>query len=275
MLGVLLFWGFSWPSAKMALCFMSPYLLSLLRFSIGALFLLLFAQRPIFTPRVVVGALLNGAFFVTLVNKAVSMSTNPALASALVYTQPLFVMLLLRCSGEKLKGTQIFGVLLAFFGVVVSAGSVHFDRGVLMAIFSGFVWATGIVYYRKYLRNEDVLQFNTSLNILSAIFVAPLAILVDARFHFSLEAIGWGVLTAFVSQVAGFLLWFLSLKNLGVATASAFSLLVPVWAYVFTYLLMTHIPEPLQILGSFATLLGVFLSQVRISAHQSNRPGPQ
>ncbi|MGQ9622101.1 MAG: DMT family transporter [Candidatus Caldatribacteriaceae bacterium] len=275
MFGVLLFWGFSWPSAKMALRFMSPHILSLLRFSMGTLFLLLFAQRPIFTPRVVVGALLNGALFVTLVNKAVSMSTNPALASVLVYTQPLFVLLLLHCSREKLRGTQIFGVLLAFFGVVVSAGSVHFDRGALMAIFSGFVWAVGIVYYRKYLKNEDVFRFNTALNILSAIFVVPLALFVDVHFRFSFEAMGWGLLTAFVSQVAGFLLWFSSLKNLGVETASAISLLVPVWAYIFTYLFMAQIPKPAQIIGSLTTLLGVFLSQVETFAPQSSGQGPR
>lgn len=262
-LGVLVFWGLSWPLTKMALGYMSPYTLSFFRFATGAVFFLALTRRIQVTPKIVFGALLNGVFFVTMVNFAVQASQNPGLASTLVYTQPLFVALFaVLLAQETLRFLQGAGILLAFAGILISAGSVNFDRGSLLAIASGFLWSLGILYYRRYLKDENLLAFNTSLNLFSALALLPL-VLSEKHFVPTKEAFFWGFSTAFSAQVVGFFLWFLSLKTLGAVTSGTFSLLVPACAYLFTYAIMGRVPTFEQILGSSLALLGVFLSQVR------------
>ncbi|MEN3184750.1 MAG: DMT family transporter, partial [Atribacterota bacterium] len=260
-LGVLVFWGLSWPLSKMALQYMSPYVLSFFRFITGTGVFLVLTRKPLGSPKAILGALLNGMCFVTLVNFAVQASQNPALASSLVYTQPLFVALFATLWGEeKLSRRQGIGVLLAFSGILIAAQSVHFDRGAVLAIASGFLWSLGILYYRKYLKEENLVRFNASLNFFSVLALTPF-LLRNASFVLSREALFWGLCTACSAQVVGFFLWFLSLKTLGAVTSSTFSLLVPAFAYLFTYCIMGQAPTLRQALGSFLTLFGVFLAQ--------------
>lgn len=267
-LGVLVFWGLSWPFSKMALRHMSPYVLSFFRFATGTVFFLALTRKPLGNLRAIFGALLNGMCFVTLVNFAVQASQNPALASSLVYTQPLFVALFATlCGEEKLSRRQGFGVLLAFSGILIAAQSVHFDRGAVLAIASGFLWSLGILYYRKYLKEENLVNFNASLNLFSVLALIPF-LLRNVHFVPSKEALFWGLCTACSAQVAGFFFWFLSLKTLGALTSSTFSLLVPVFAYLFTYLVMGQVPTLRQALGSFLTLFGVFLAQWKRKEYQ-------
>jgi len=262
MVGVLLSWGLSWPLMKIALQFMSPYMLSLMRFSVGALFFLLLFRRPLFSFRMLVAALLNGALFVTVVNIAVNLTANPALASSLVYAQPLFVIIIsVSLYREKLHPLQIAGALLAFLGILTAVGSVNFDAGALLAVFAGFIWATGVLYYKRNLASEDMLSFNASVNFFSALFMIPVVFSLDNSLSVPLEGIAWGLLLALVAQIIGFWLWFISVRDLGPVTAGTISLLVPVVAYVFTYFLMGKIPTSLQLLGSLLTLLGVFIAQ--------------
>lgn len=269
--GVLVSWGLSWPLTKIALHFMSPYTLSFMRFALGSLFFLIVAKGPVRSFQALLGALLNGALFVTMVNFAVRATANPALASSLVYTQPLFVVLFsslfLR---ERLHRLQIVGVLLAFSGILVSAGSVHGDIGSLLAVLSGLLWSSGILYYRRYLSKENLLRFNASLNLFSVLVTAPVVLFSCPHLLLSQEALLWGLLTASVSQVAGFFLWFLSLKTLGTIPSSTFSLLVPAAAYLFTYLILNQAPAPTQIVGSSMTLLGVLLSQIQGEEKERN-----
>jgi drug/metabolite transporter (DMT)-like permease len=253
--------GLSWPLSKMALQYMPPYALSFLRFAMGAVFFLILTRKPSGTPKVLLGSLLNGALFVTTVNFAVRASQNPALTSSLVYTQPLFVALFSVLLGEeRLHPHQGAGILLAFSGILIAARSVYFDWGAMLAIVSGFLWSLGILYYRKYLRDEHLVRFNASLNLFSALVLIPFLFRND-RYILSGAALFWGLCTAFSAQVVGFFLWFLSLKTLGAVTSGTFSLLVPACAYLFTYAIMGRVPTPWQVFGSALTLSGVFLAQ--------------
>jgi len=262
MVGVLFSWGLSWPLMKIALQFMSPYMLSLIRFSVGTVFFLLLSRKPLLSSRMLVAALLNGALFVTVVNIAVNLTVNPALASSLVYAQPLFVILIsVSMYREKLHPFQIVGALLAFLGIITAVGSVNFDAGALLAVLAGFIWAVGVLYYKRKMASEDMLGFNASVNFFSALFMVPVLFLLDTNPSVPAEGMLWGLLLALVAQVIGFWLWFMSVRDLGPVTAGTISLLVPVVAYFFTYLLMDRVPTPLQLLGSLLTLCGVFLAQ--------------
>ncbi|MGC8777891.1 MAG: DMT family transporter, partial [Candidatus Caldatribacteriaceae bacterium] len=234
----------------------------LMRFAVGTVFFLLLAKKPLLSYRMLIAALFNGALFVTMVNIAVNLTANPALASSLVYAQPLFVMLIsISLYRERLHPLQVAGTLLAFLGILTAVGSVRFDAGALLAVCAGFIWAVGILYYKRNMASENMFCFNASVNLFSALLVMPVVFALRDGLAIPLEGVAWGLLLALVAQVIGFWLWFVSVRDLGPVIAGAISLLVPVVAYFFTYLLMGKIPTVLQLLGSLLTLSGVFLAQ--------------
>ncbi|MGC9180153.1 MAG: EamA family transporter [Vulcanisaeta sp.] len=97
MLGVLLAWGSSYSLTKIALNYMSPFVLAMFRFLVGALVLSLIGRDLLLSRKSFINALLNGALFVAFLNLAIQYSTNLALVSVLIYTQPLFVVIVNDC----------------------------------------------------------------------------------------------------------------------------------------------------------------------------------
>ncbi len=260
-LGVLLAWGSSYSISRIAMGFMSPFMLSMFRFLIGGLVLLLISRGLVVNLRAFINALLNSASFVILLNLAIMYTSNPALASVLVYTQPVFVLIISAVMGyERISTLQAVGVALAFLGIVVSVGSVSFDIGSVLAVIGGFVWALGTIYYRRELIHEDLIRLNASMGLISALIALP-TLIINPRIDLTPQAILWGVLVALVAQVTGFLLWFIGIRELGAVTASSMSLLVPVFAYAFAYALLGRAPTVIEALGSAVTLIGVFLAQ--------------
>lgn len=262
-LGVLIAWGSSYSISRIAMEFMSPFALSMFRFVVGGLVMLVIARGLIINLKSFINALLNSALFVIFLNLAILYTTNPALAAVLAYTQPIFVLIISAIMGyEKVSRFQVLGVVVAFLGILISVGSMSFDLGSLIAIIGGFTWALGTIYYRKNLIQEDLVKLNASMSLFSSVVTLPILI-ADPPRSLTLSMLTWGIIVAIISQVIGFLLWFLSIRELGAVTASSMSLLVPVMAYVFAYFLLSKVPTIIELIGSTLTLFGVFLAQSR------------
>ena len=264
MLGVLIAWGSSYSLTKIALAYMSPFVLTLFRFLIGALAFSIIGGGIASGWKPLINALLNGALFVVLLNLAIEYSVNPALVSVLVYTQPIFVILLaVALYNEKPTILQVAGVATAFAGLLITVGVYSFDIGDAVAILGGFVWALGTHYYRRNLAQEDLVRLNAALSLYSAVIALP-TLALNPYIQPSLTAFAWGVTVALVAQVAGFLLWFLGVRDLGPVVASSLSILVPVFAFLFAYLILGKAPTPMEVIGSAITLTGVLLTQLKL-----------
>lgn len=263
MIGVLAAWGSSYSLSKVAMYYMSPFVLTMYRFVFGGLILFLIGRGLVINRRYVINALLNGALFVVLLNIAIEYSTNPALVSVLVYTQPIFVLMLsIALYHERPTATQVIGIALAFTGLLVAVGVYSFDIGDAVAILGAFVWALGTHYYRRNLASEDLIKLNASMAFISALIASP-TLIINPHMELTLSAIAWGVFVALVAQVMGFLLWFLGVRDLGPVTASSISILVPAAAYVFALLILGRVPTDMEIIGSAMALVGVLISQLR------------
>ncbi|WP_054856677.1 DMT family transporter [Vulcanisaeta sp. JCM 16159] len=263
MIGVLIVWGSSYSISKMAMHYMSPFVLTMYRFVFGGLVLLLIGRGLTISRKYVINALLNGALFVVFLNLAIEYSLNPALVSVLVYTQPIFVLILsIILYGERPTMLQVIGIILAFIGLLIAVGVYNFDIGDAIAILGGFIWALGTHYYRRNLAKENLIRLNASMAVISALIASP-TLLINPYMALSLDAIAWGILVALVAQVAGFLLWFLGVKDLGPVTASSISILVPASAYLFALLILGKAPTEMEVIGSAITLTGVLISQLR------------
>lgn len=262
MIGVLVAWGSSYSISKIALAFMSPLVLSLFRFLTGAVFFSAAGRGLLWSRDAVINALLNGALFVVLINIAIELSKNPAFVSILVYTQPIFVILLSAVVyREPPKPLQIVGTALAFSGLLIAVGASSFDLGDAVAILGAFIWALGTHFYRRRLLRADLLRLNATMGLVSAAIISPVVV-VDPHIEPSLQALAWGIGTSLISQIVGFLLWFVGVRELGPVKASSISILVPVSAFLFAFLLLGEIPTWSEIAGSAVALLGVMLAQL-------------
>lgn len=259
LLGVIIVWGASFPLSKIVFCFMSPSFFTFIRFVVGGLILAVYGRGIIYGKKEAINAILNMGLFVILLNFAINYSTNPALASVLIYTQPIFVALFSRLRGEEILLPQLIGIIISFAGIFISVNSVSFSIGSILAVVAAILWAVGTIHYSE-LKNKDVVKLNAFMSLFSSLFVIPI-LPFDFYFEPSAIGIGLGILVAIMAQALGFIFWFSGVKELGATNASSIVILVPVSAYVFSFLILNQIPNVFQILGSSLALIGVFISQ--------------
>ena len=259
-LGVILVWSSAYPLIKIALAYMSPILLAIIRLIVGGALLAIYARGFVYGVKEFVSAILNVALFMVLLNFGVMLSPNPALSATLIYTQPVFIVILSYfVFKEKVNLAKIIGVIIAIAGSIYASGDLNVNLGALISIIGGFVWALGTIFYRKFLINEDVAKLNSFMALVS---VPILFLFLPFHFYFnpSFEGILMAVIIGITAQALGFIFWFTSVKNLGSFRASALSLLVPPLSYFFSYLILGDIPTFEEILGSSLVLLGVLLT---------------
>ena len=228
-------------------------IISVARVAIGFVFFYLLGRGLVIGLKQFINGLLNFVGLLTFLNLGVFFSSNPGLVAVMIYTQPLFILVIESVLGTKVRTRGIIGVILGVIGITASAFA-HFDLGLMFGLIGGIVWALGSVYYRRNLIKEDLVK----LNAFMALTLLPvLLILTPISFHFtlSLSAIGLLILLGLVAQVGGFYFWFNAVKHLGSVKASAGSLLVPVTAYVLSFAFFRTIPTLVEIIGSAITLI--------------------
>ncbi len=250
-------WGFTYPFTKEISVYVSPLIISCSRIGISTIFFLFMARGYVFGKKEMIAGLLNIFAFLTLLNLGISESNNPGLASVMIYTQPIFVIIFEMLLGYRPARRIILGIIIAFAGVSLSITSVKFDIGIIIALIAAIFWAGGTVFYSRNLKNANVLKLNAFMALISfpfSISITPF----DFYFKFSLKVIFFILILAILAQVFGYYLWFNTVKTLGSVRASAGVLLVPVFAFIFTFIMLDVKPGILQIGGSTITLIGVF-----------------
>ncbi|WP_126450285.1 DMT family transporter [Sulfodiicoccus acidiphilus] len=260
MLGVVVVWGLSYPLSKLSLTYMSPFVLAFFRFLVGGLALLLLSRGMQVGVKETINGVLNVFLLVLFLNLSLMFTHNPALASVLIYTQPLFVLTIALFLGESVGRIRMLGVLIGFAGALLSVGSTSFSLGSLFAVAGGFTWAVGTTYFRRNVSRGDLVKLNSFMALLSALLDVPL-MSYDWKLELSPEGIALAVVVGLTAQAVGFLLWFSAVRELGPVNASATSILIPASAYVLSFLVLGTVPTLLEVIGSSVALLGVFISQ--------------
>jgi EamA-like transporter family. len=253
-----LFWGFAFPLTKIIAYSASPMIISAFRVGIAAIFFLTLGKGLSVGKKQFVNGLLNFAFFLILINLGIGLSTNPGLVAVMIYTQPIFVLIIERLLGYKITPKGIIGVVLGVIGVISSA-TLSFDIGLVFGLLAGILWAVGTIYYSRNLANENIAKLNAFMALTSVPIVLAFTP-IDYYFKFSLVTLSLILLLAIIAQILGFYFWFNGVRELGTVYASTGSLLVPVMAYVTSFAVLGVIPTLFQIIGSVITLFGVYLT---------------
>jgi drug/metabolite transporter (DMT)-like permease len=195
--------------------------------------------------------------------------TSVANATLLANLATLFVTLgawiFLR---EKPTALFLAGLAGALGGVtLLVASSASGSPGALLGDALGVVTA---IFYAAYIfavkglrdRGEGTLRLMAVSTTITAGLLLPVALVSGERF-FPESAYGWAVLLglALVSHAGGQGLIAYALAHLPASFSSVSLLLQPVMAAVFAWLVLAESLAPLQIVGGFVVLAGIYLAR--------------
>jgi len=239
-LAVVAIWGTNFAIMKVALGVMPPLLFATLRFALALLPAAFFIRRPAVPWRLLAlyGVLIGaGQFGVLYV--AVQRFISPGMASLVVQTQVFFTILLaIAIDGERVRGYQWLGLLLAAGGIAVIA--LHVDAtttplGLAMVLFAALAWAGGNLVARHSGR-VDMLGYM----VWSSLFALPPLLLgslwleggpaIDAALRHA-DAATWAAVLwqSLGNTLFGYAAWAWLLARHPAATVAPMALLVPVF----------------------------------------------
>jgi len=220
-------------------------------------------------------AILSGALVPALTFTALGQTnvTNVVLIGRL---EPIFTLILsfflLRVSVNWLS---IVATLLSFLGVAVTVFwgvseptkiIVHFQFGLgesLAAIAALFSSIT-VILSKQQLQSIPVGIFTIYRNLLGTFVFFWIAVILYGFHHFvdifSPILWQWMLIYAAIIVVLGQLAWLAGLKNASFVQLNLASLVTPILAIIFAYIILQERPTPAQYLGGSLLLLGAILS---------------
>lgn len=128
--------------------------------------------------------------------------------------------------------------------------------------------AAGYTIVAKKLTYKFSALFITAIQaFLGAVFFLPLASyeLITIPFNFSLNGFLWTLYLGIVVTIGGYGLYNFALTRIEASKASIYINLIPVFTLVLAFLILDERLSFLEITASFIILLGVFVSQIKVT----------
>jgi len=271
-------WSSSYLGTRVGLRHMSPLFFVAVRMALAAGLLLIFmllrrrpwGMRPAAWMHCAVAGVLTQA--ILLMTAHVAMVHTEAAPIALLQTlNPLLsAFLAWPLLGEKLRPSQIAGLLLGFAGVLLILGraalSSRTEFTELLGATAGIVTLVGgTLYYRHFCRAVPPMA-GATVQALAAAFVCGVSAwaLEIPRSDWAIGAfasIGWN---AIVVTIGGMSLYFLMLSHGSAARATVNFYLVPGVTSVLTWLLLGEHLTPVTLAGLVVSSVGCWLVGRRI-----------
>lgn len=265
-LSVPLLWSLGFTFSKAGLNELPPLLLMGLRFTLAALLLVWFVERPkgkyleVFWIALISATLQYGLTFYGL-----SM-IDASLAIIVVQLEVPFGVLLAAILLRERPGlARVVGIALALCGVMVIAGQPKLEDQIfpmLLTASGAFMWAVGQIMVKRL--GGAVKGF--SLIAWVGVFAGPQMIVGSLLIEDGhLEAIrsatwvGWGTLLylAFVMTALGYGIWYTVLARNPVSKVMPALLLLPVFVVIESMILLGEEPSLIVLLGGGIVLEGV------------------
>ncbi len=276
----MLFWGSSFILTSIVFRYYSPVTTVFLRLLISAT--LLFAWIWFFGKMekikkgdlklFLLSALFNPFFYFIGESYGLKL-TSSSITSAIIATIPLFTPLAaFLVLGEKMSRTNILGLFISFFGVMVMILNKDLSlsaspTGVLFLFFA-VVSATVYMIFLKKLSHRYSAYFIIAFqNLLGALYFLPFFLVFDFREFITVEPdLGLVVsllsLAIFCSSLA-FVFFTISTREIGIGRTNVFSNLIPVFTAIFSFLILSEFFGLHKILGILLIVFGLYLSQLK------------
>lgn len=280
LLVVVVVWATNFPIAKFAISKIDVFVFNAIRFVVAAgVLVALFLHsstwvpieksdwRSILRAGIVANVLYQCAFIVGL---HLTTATNSAVLMA---TSPLWTMFFsARLHKEKIHPAMWLGMALSLCGVimiVVGSGRKlafggHEIIGDLICLTAAILWGLSTNLQKPLLVRYSSLHLATVMISIGAvgllIIALPAAVTTDWS---SIGATYWiaTVVSGMLSIGLANAFWSYGVQRLGPGRTSSFSNLVPVLAFLVSYVALKEEVYPIQIVGSVVTITGVWISR--------------
>lgn len=284
------FWGVSFVSTKAVLDKLDPYTLLVLRFGIGALFLLVLLvlkRYPLniplkYIPHLIVLGIL-GVFVHQVIQATALLTINASAAGWIISFSPVFTVILsVFFLHEKMTLLKASGIIVAIIGVllVTSSGNQHslqlpINIGYLLMILSTLNWAIYSVLLKKLDIQLPSLVVTFYMCLIGFTLTTPFLVRNKGwEIMPFLTSVEWAhllFLGVFVSGVA-YWYWAKALEVLEASQVSVFLYLEPVATLITAVLLLREKIIPVSILGGVIIIMGVILVNGRLLTFLSYLP---
>ncbi|HBZ92164.1 MULTISPECIES: EamA family transporter [unclassified Pseudomonas] len=268
---VIVVWGLNFVVIKVGLHGMPPMLMGALRFLLAAFPAILFVRRPQVPLRwmLAYGMTISLGQFAFLFY-AMYVGMPAGLASLVLQSQAFFTLFFAALFlGERLRGSNLFGLLVAASGLVLiglQGGQAMTLAGFALTIAAASMWALGNVVTRK------LGKVNLVGLVVWGSLVPPLPFLALSLWLEGSELISQSLLTlgldsllvlaylAFGATILGYGLWSRLLSRYPASQVAPFSLLVPVVGISSSASLLGERLAGLQMVGAGLVMAGLLIN---------------
>lgn len=261
-------WGFNFVFIKIGLDGMPPILLCALRFFLAAIPGVFFLPRPKAPWRLLLayGLLTFASQFIFLF-LGMKMGMPPGLASLVMQVQAFFTIgLAAAFLGERPGAWKVAGAAISFSGIVLvgsnSGGEVTLI-GLILTVLASFSWGAGNIFSKKIGPTPPLALVVWGsfvafplVALLSFAIDGPAAIVSSLR-HLSWASAGAVAYIVYISTLVCYSLWSLLLNRLPTATIAPFTLLVPIFGFLASVLLLGEALPSWKIFASLLVILGL------------------
>lgn len=260
-------WGFNFVVIRVGLNHFPPLLLTVLRFAVAALPVLVVPRPAVGTARLVAIALFLFVGQFVFLFTGMASGLPPGLASIAIQSQAFFTVIFAgialreRPTARQLAGMTVAGAGLGLIGLSIGGDLTALGLGLVLA--SAASWAVGNVL----LRGAGQVDMFRTVVWLSLVPPAPLLALSlwiegPAAITAALAGAGWEALAAVLylavpTTLFGFFVWAQLLKRYPAATVAPFSLLVPVFGTLSAHLALGETFGGLRLGGMALILAGL------------------
>jgi len=197
---------------------------------------------------------------------------SSTVASVIVATIPLFSPIAAwYFYKEKLSRTNLFGLIITFFGVslVVLDTSFNFTAsplGIALEFFAVF----GAIGYASVLKGishrYNTFTIITYQNLIGAVFFLPFWLIFEmndfTQVAFNAKAF-WAIIKlAIFASTFAFILFTYSVRNMGINKSNTFINVIPICVAVFSYIILGDKLNFHQMVGIGIVISGLFLAQI-------------
>ena len=270
-----LIWGSSFILIKKGLVGLTSLQLGSLRIIFAAIFLLLIGFKSLAKiPRVqwkyIALTATLGTFFPAYLFAIAQTQIDSTVSSILNSLTPLNTLIFgILAFGLSFRRAQIFGVIIGLIGtfLLIVNGALHHPEQnyyyAILVLIASFCYAMNVNLIKKYLSDLSPLSISTG-NFLVLFFPALLVLIFSGFFEvIAVESVQHSLLFVLVLGVLGTgianIIFFKTIQISSPVFATSVTYLIPVVAFGWG-LLDNEMLTPVQFLGAFIILFGVYLS---------------
>ncbi len=275
----MLFWGLSWPLSKIlssdhSACFIAFgrfFIVGIMLIPILRYFRLNFTVKKENLPVLCANIFFNAAyslvyFYALRLGNAGAAGVISTTLSPIIATFLSIIVFHNKLNTREMLGLAI-GLISGIFLLNLSSIDSLFSPFNLFFILTAFLWACLSLCAKVLAKNLHPLVINFYSSFASSLLFIPFITLDDFLIYKELDSIAMLVIIALFSTIFGTTIYYKSIEILGITKSSSYTLLVPFFALILSWLILDEIPTIHTIIGGTLAIVAIYLISLYNKRH--------